>query len=321
VHTSPTLKTIVQVIEGLPLAKRRKAAQGRKPIYSDSFIVALAVYQKLYKIKHAQAMLAILASFDVDVPAASTFCERKQQLLGQIILVVKHLCANRQAQAIKQHLDSKKVEVIDFARANRTKRAGAYGYDHIHKSTFFGFRLHARVDEQGAFCAVLLRPANEHDVTVAPRLLEQLSYRIITADKGYISQDLKRALDKHAVHLVTPRRSNQLPPPPAERRLYKNHRRVETAFSSLDRLGLSDRPYRSTIGFVLHVYLTILAYQLQDVFKVLMAHCPFVMHKLHFHLLCMTVLQIGVSTSGVHQHTSAKRAFQNVHSPQNAHSL
>lgn len=266
-RTFPTLKTIVQVIEGLSLAKRRKAPQGRKPVYSDSYIIALAVYQKQFGFKYAQQMLAVLKSLDVDVPSASTFCERKKQLLGQIILAVKQLCAKQQAQAIKQHLDSKKVEVIDFARANRTKRAGAYGYDHIHKSIFYGFRLHARVDEQGAFCAVLLRPANEHDVTVAPRLLEQLNYRIITADKGYISQDVKRALDKHAVHLVTPRRSNQSPPPPAERRLYKNHRIVETAFSSLDRLGLSDRPYRSTVGFVWHIYTTILAYQLQDCFS------------------------------------------------------
>ena len=169
------------------------------------------------------------------------------------------------------------------------------GYDHIHKSTFFGFRLHARVDEQGAFCAVLLRPANEHDVTVAPRLLVQLSYRIITADKGYISQDFKRALDKHAVHLVTPRRSNQLPPPPAERRLYKNHRRVETAFSSLDRLGLSDRPYRSTIGFVVHVYTTILAYQLQGFLSMASHSVRLCASKLLVHLLCMVVLRIGVS--------------------------
>jgi hypothetical protein len=294
VSTSPTLKRIVQVIEGLPLAKRKKAPQGRKPVYSDSYIIALAVYQKLYKIKYAQAMLALLASLEVDAPSAATFCERKQPLLGQIILAVKQLCAQQQRQAVKQHLDSKKLAVIDFARANRTKLAGAYGYDHIHKSTFFGFRLHARVDEQGKFCAVLLRPANEHDVRVAPRLLEHLSYRIVTADKGYISRDLKRALDKHAVHLVTPKRSNQLPPSRAERRLYKNHRRVETAFSSLDRLGFSDRPYRATLGCVLHVYLTILTYQLQDVFKALGAHWAFFIHKLRVYLLCTIVFRIGV---------------------------
>ena len=263
-----SLNEIIQSIEKLGLSKRRKAPQGRKPVYPDSTIIALAVYQKLAKIKYAQAMLAILASLDKQVPASSTYCKRKQSLVVQIISAVKQLCAQQQAQAVKQHLDSKKVEVIDVARAKRTKLAGAYGYDHIHQCYFYGFRLHALVNDQGKLCRVLLRSANEHDVMVAPRLLNLLNYTIVTADKGYISKELKVSLDKQAVHLVTPRRSNQLPPPKAERKLYKNHRRIETVFSSLDSLGLADRPYRSTLGFILHVYTTILAYQLQPILSV-----------------------------------------------------
>ena len=99
-------------------------------MYSDSYIIALAVYQKLYKIKYAQAMLTLLASLEVDAPSASTFCERKQPLLGQIILAVKQLCAQQQRQAVEQHLDSKQLAVIDFARANR-ETCSAYG--DIHK--------------------------------------------------------------------------------------------------------------------------------------------------------------------------------------------
>lgn len=84
----------------------------------------------------------------------------------------------------------------------------------------------------------------------------------MTADEGYISKDLKADLAKSAIDLITPRKSNQLPPPERETVLYRGHRRVETTFSSLDRLGFSDRPYRSNIGLLLHVYTTILAYQL-----------------------------------------------------------
>ena len=200
------------------------------------------------------------ASFGVDVPVPSTFCERKQALLGQIILAVKRLCAEQ--GATKQHLDSKKLEVVDFARARRTKLAGTYGHDHIHNTIFYGFRLHARVDDAGRLCEVLLRGANEHDVKVAPRLLDTLAYTIISADKAYISSDLKAKVAPQAVDLVTPRRSNQLPPPQREQNLYYGHRIVESTFSSLDRLGLSDRPYLSTVGCLLHIYTTILAYQL-----------------------------------------------------------
>lgn len=209
----------------------------------------------------------MLGSLGVDVPAPSPFCERKAGLVFRIILAVKQLCSNQNAP--KQHLDSKKLEVIDFARAHRTKLAGAYGYDHIHECSFFGFRLHALAYDEALLCRVLLRTANEHDVSVAPRLLEVLNYTIITADKGYISQTFKAKLDAQSVHLVTPKRGNRLPPLKSERRLYKGHRIIETVFSSLDRLGFSDRPSRSNLAVVLHVFTTILAYQLRQVIPLL----------------------------------------------------
>lgn len=143
----PTLEEIVQVVERLPLSKRRKAPQGRKPIFPDSFIIALAVFQKLASFRYAQQMLAVLGALGVDVPAPSTFSERKTQLLGQVILAVKQLCC--EVQATRQHLDSKKLAVIDIARARGTRLGGAYGQEHIHNSTFYGFCLHALVDDSG----------------------------------------------------------------------------------------------------------------------------------------------------------------------------
>lgn len=84
--------------------KRKKAPQGCKPVYSDNFIIALAVYQKLAGFRHAQQMLAVLVSLEVEVPAPSTFGERKSLLLGPLILAVKQLCSKQ--QATRQHLDS-----------------------------------------------------------------------------------------------------------------------------------------------------------------------------------------------------------------------
>ncbi len=210
--------------------------------------------------------------------------------MGRLILAVKQLCSD--VRATRQHLDSKKLGGVDVTRANRTSLAGRYGRNHIHKTTFYGFRLHARVDDIGRLCEVLLRGANEHDVKVAPRSLDTLSYTIVTADKGYLSRDLnlKAELAQNAVDLVTPRRKNQLPPPQREQTLYKGHRIIETAFSSLDRLGLSARPYRSTRGFILHVYSTILAYGLSRLRA----------FELWLRLFRIGVIQIPVSsTTGV----------------------
>lgn len=132
--------------------------------------------------RYAQQMLAVLRSLGQPVPAPSTFPERKAGpgFMGLLILAVKQLCA--QGRATKQHLDSKKLEVVDSARAKRTKLTGRHGYDPIHQTRFYGFRLHARVDDQGSLCEVLLRSANEHDVKVAPRLLGTLSYTIVTGN-------------------------------------------------------------------------------------------------------------------------------------------
>lgn len=101
--------------------RRKKAPQGRKPTFSGNFIIALAVYQKLASFRHSQQMLAILTSLGIVVPAPSTFAERKAALIAQLILAVKQLC---QVQASRQHLDSKKLEVVDFARLGAPSSLG-----------------------------------------------------------------------------------------------------------------------------------------------------------------------------------------------------
>ena len=120
----PTLEEIVLAVDALALKKRKRAPQGRPPRYPDRFIIALAVYQKLAGFRYAQQMLAVLRSLGQTVPAPSTFAERKTALLGQLIVAVKQFCAR--TQATKQHLDSKKLAVIDIARAKRTKLAGRH---------------------------------------------------------------------------------------------------------------------------------------------------------------------------------------------------
>ena len=89
-----------------------------------------------------------------------------------------------------------------------------------------------------------------------------MRYTIVTADKGYLSRALKIELAPHAVDFVTLRRRNQLPPPAREKQLYKGHHRIGSVFSYLDRLGLAERPYRFTEGYIIHLYTTLLAFQL-----------------------------------------------------------
>ncbi|MCX7600376.1 MAG: hypothetical protein N2Z75_00365 [Meiothermus sp.] len=75
------------------------------------------------------------------------------------------------------------------------------------------------------------------------------------------------------------REPDVLPPPPGrnperraceEEHFLRGRRMVESVFSSLDRWGLSERPYRKTQGLVFHLYAVLLGYGLLK----LMEHDP-----------------------------------------------
>lgn len=186
----PSLQEIVAAIEALLLPRRKKAPQGRKPCYSDELIIALAVYQHLWRFRYAQVLLLWLRSQGEPVPAPSTFCERKAQLLGQMVLAVKALAALLNPP-LRLRMDSKKLPTAALARAKRVRLPGRIGRDHANRTHFYGLRLHAQVDDRGYLRRVLLRPAQEHDVTVAVRLLRGLKYGVVPGDKGYLSRGLK----------------------------------------------------------------------------------------------------------------------------------
>jgi len=265
----PSLPEIVAAVEALLLPRRKKAPQGRKPRYSDERIIALAVYQHLGRFRYAQDLLYWLRTHGHQVPAPATFCERKAQLLGQVILAVKAL-AGLYNPAPCLRMDSKKLPTAALARAKRVRLPGRIGRDYANRTYFYGLRLHALVDDQGFLRRVLLYPAHKHDVVVAARLLQGLSYVVVTGDKGYLSRALKAQVAWQGVDLIARHKRNMRPHTRREQYFLRGQRMVESVFSSLDRLGLSERPYRKTQGLVFHLYAVLLGYGL---FK-LMEHNP-----------------------------------------------
>ncbi|MBI5811511.1 MAG: transposase [Meiothermus silvanus] len=101
-----------------------------------------------------------------------------------MILAVKAL-AGLYNPARCLRMDSKKLPTAALARAKRVRLPGCIGRDHANRTYFYGLRLHALVHDQGFLRRVLLYPAHKHDVVVAARLLQGLSYVVVTGDKGY----------------------------------------------------------------------------------------------------------------------------------------
>ena len=177
----PSLSVILAVVHALLLPVRERDPRGRKAAYSDELIVALVIFERVWGFGSSKQMLALLASTGENVPAEATFCERKQKLAAVILAVLKQFFASGLGAA-RLHLDSKKLPVCSLGRSKRTKLPGARGVDIANQLPFFGLRLHTLVDDSGRLADVKLRPANIHDVKVAPELLTHLRSKVVTAN-------------------------------------------------------------------------------------------------------------------------------------------
>ncbi|MFB6285698.1 MAG: IS982 family transposase [Candidatus Bipolaricaulia bacterium] len=133
-------------------------------------------------------------------------------------------------------VDSFPMPVCRFIRASQCKvfRAeAAYGFDETTKQTMYGFRDYVEVAWPGVITSVSVAPANEHDATVAPEVLEggpERGCRTVLGDKNYWNPRFEVNLDD-AIRLEAPsRESNSSGWPPL---LVGRRRRAETAISQL----------------------------------------------------------------------------------------
>ena len=93
--------------------------------------------------------------------------------------------ALRFAGADRLHvIDSKPLPACQDARWRRPRAMTEATSGRCRTGFFYGFKLHAVVDQRGLICRVALTPANEHDVTVARALLHG-SDALVVGDKGY----------------------------------------------------------------------------------------------------------------------------------------
>ena len=133
-------------------------------------------------------------------------------------------------------VDSLPVPACQFARATFCRRfAGEadYGYDHLIKRTFYGFRLHLRTTREGVILAAALASARVAD---APMVfdLEPPAGSTGVGDRAYWSPAVRAELAEAGVALLAPFAQKSRDPDPARsRRLASVRYRVETVGGQL----------------------------------------------------------------------------------------
>ena len=97
--------------------------------------------------------------------------------------------------------DSMPLPACLFARAYRCRRfrgEAAFGKDTLLKQTFYGFRVHARVCWPGVITRFSVAPANAHELSVLPKLVESTS-GLIVGDRNWRGPQLSLAEDQGGV--------------------------------------------------------------------------------------------------------------------------
>lgn len=133
-------------------------------------------------------------------------------------------------------VDSLPLPVCLFARAYRCRRfrgEAAFGKDTLIKQTFYGFRVHVRVAWPGVITRLSIAPANAHELSVVPELVEFTS-GIIVGDRNYHSPKTKEELARAGIELIAPYSSKKRDPTPRRSAFLSRLRyHIDTVFSQL----------------------------------------------------------------------------------------
>lgn len=128
---------------------------------------------------------------------------------------------------------------------------------------FFGFKLHLVIDLNGNIVSACISGGNCDDRSPVEKLLQ--GFRgVVFGDKGYISQNLFTRLWKKGIKLVTGLKMNMknMLLNYKENLLLRKRSLIESVFSCLKRNLLEHSRHRSPVSFCVHLFTTLIAYQL-----------------------------------------------------------
>lgn len=228
-------------LQALGLGRLRR--RGPHPVLADSEVITIELVGEFFKLdcdrdvfRHFRRHYA--AEFPSLLRVHRTTFVRQAASLWRVKQLIQARLAERLADRRDAVwlADSLPIEACKFARATFCQRFGGeadYGYDHVVKRTFYGFRLHLRTTRDGVVSAYQLAPARANDKAVLAELnLPTGSVGI--GDRGYYDPALRERLEAVGVRLLTPYlHKSKDPDPERSSRLSRVRYRLETVNGQL----------------------------------------------------------------------------------------
>ena len=197
-------------LQALNLGRLRQ--RGPQPTLSDSEVITMELVGEFWKLGTDQDLFRHFRRYHrAEFPALAqvdrtTFTRQAANLWRAKQLIQERLAEKLRGDDPVWLVDSLPIDACQFARAPFCRRfAGQadYGYCHLRKRTFYGFRLHLRVSRDGVILAYQLAPARASEKAVLPEL-GLLAGTTGIGDRNYWSPDLRARLAAGGVTLLAP---------------------------------------------------------------------------------------------------------------------
>jgi hypothetical protein len=197
-------------LQALDLGRLRQ--RGPLPKLADSEVITMELVGEFWKLATDQDLFRHFRTYHrAEFPALAQVDRTTFTRQAANLWRVKQLIQQRLAQRLAGDdplwlVDSLPIDACQFARATFCRRfvgQADYGYCHLRKRTFYGFRLHLRVSRDGVILGYQLAPARASEKAVLPELgLPAGSVGI--GDRNYWSPELRQRLADGGVVLLAP---------------------------------------------------------------------------------------------------------------------
>lgn len=237
-----TVFCVVDEMIPAALSGQRLRQHGPQPTLWDSEVITMEVVGEYLGLEQDSALFAYFrrhyAHFfpalrtlhrTTFIRQAANLWRLKERLWQQALGRVPH-------DATFGIIDSFPLPVCQFARAYRCRRfrgEAAFGKDTLARQTFYGMRVHVRLEWPGVITRFCVAPANVHELTALPLLTEQ-TLGTLVGDRNYWSPTATAEWQEHGVALLAPYRSAKRDPNPRwSAALSRVRYRIDTVFGQL----------------------------------------------------------------------------------------
>lgn len=207
---------------------------------------------------------------DFKLPCYSKFVECCHRAIPHMERLLKELLVS---DASLRFIDSTMLPVCRRCRADSHKVAKGYAdWGKNHQGWWYGFKLHAAIDEKGNLAAIWFTPANAADSQQIPKLVDD-NTDIAVGDGGYNADVMRRHMWRdHKCFILAPphHKQNKRLALNIEIDLLKAREKIECVFDYLkNHLNLVTSFPRSIKGYLLNYLRNLLGYQVGKIMGVI----------------------------------------------------